>query len=761
MTRIRIAASVLCAILALVEGSSSSHAQSEKPQTGHVVDTQNAPIAGARVLAKDGSVLAVSDLSGQFSLPPGTPAIEVTAPGFSPVTVTIGASVARVITLKPVAEAQTISVTAYMSPVSLLDSPASTRSLTTTELNEAASPVLDDKIRQIPGAELFRRTSSLVANPTSQGISLRGLGSTAASRTLVLSDDIPVLDPYGAWIHWEEFPELSVKSVDVVRGGVSDLYGSSAIGGVINVVPVRPSGNTLDLLGSYGSENTTDDGFLGSLESGKWSGLAAAGLVRTDGYITTAPSERGTVDVSSNVHAENGLVEIDRDFLSTGRAFLRGSVLNEVRSNGTPDQTNATRLWRYATGTDWTASSGGSLVFRIYGDDENYRQSFSIVAANRDSEALNRIGYTPAQELGAAAHWTQPVGARLVLVGGADTHDVRATDFETSYKSDEPTGTLDTSARQRQTGIYGEGMWTPTKWTIAAGGRIDHFSNFDANQWTSPPLAQSTLPNISETVFDPRLGIARRLTNSFSLTASAFRAYRAPTQSELYRTGQVGQELTKPNPNLRSERATGWETGVVWVTRYNTYLRVSYFWTQVNRPITALTVSSTPTLITEVRENLGQIESRGVSLDAETAPVRWLSLIGGYQYVDATVTKFSQQAVTVACGNPDTTLIGCRIPQVAQNMGTLQARFSYPKIGLLSLQGRISGNQYDNDLNTYLLHSYFRLDAYASRNIGKRFEVFATGENLFDRDIEVGRTPTLTLGTPRVGRIGVRIHLGD
>jgi outer membrane receptor protein involved in Fe transport len=753
-------------LLALAGAASTSLAQPKKPgighvTVGHVVDIQSQPIAGARVTAEDGTVLAVTDLAGQFTLPPNTVLIKVTAPGFSSVAVTISGLLPPDITLQPVAETQSVSVTAYLSPVGLLDSPASTRSLTTTQLNEAASPVLDGKIRQIPGAELFRRSSSLVANPTSQGISLRGLGSTAASRTLVLSDDIPVLDPYGAWIHWEEFPELSIKSVDVVRGGVSDLYGSSAIGGVINVVPVRPSGNTLDLLGSYGSENTSDDGFLGSLQSGKWSGLAAAGLVRTDGYILTAPSERGTVDIPSNVHAENGLIELDRDFLSTGRAFLRGSVFNEARSNGTVVQNNATRLWRYSTGADWTASSGGSLVFRLFGDNESYRQSFSVVAANRDLEALNRIGMTPAAELGAAAHWTQPVGATLVVVAGADTHDVRATDFETSYKLNKPSGTLDTSARQRQTGIYAEALWTPAKWTVSAGGRIDHFSNFDANQWTSPPLKLATLPSFSETVFDPRLGISRRLTSNFALSASAFRAYRAPTQNELYRTGQVGSELTRANPNLRSERATGWETGGTWMTRYNTYLRASYFWTQVNRPITALTVSTTPTLITEVRENLGQIESRGVSFDAETAPVKWLSLTGGYQYADATVTRFSQQAVTVACGHPETTLIGCRIPQVARNMGTLQARFSYPRIGVLSLQGRMSGSQYDNDLNTYLLHSYFRLDAYASRAIGRRFEVFATGENLFDRDIEVGRTPTLTLGTPIVGRIGFRIRIGE
>ena len=153
MTRIPRAVSVLCAILALV--GASSRAQTEKPVTGHVVDTQSQPISGARIMAKDGSVLAVTDLAGRFTLPANTTAIEVTAPGFSPATVTINGPIPPEITLQPVAETQSVSVTAYLSPVGLLDSPASTRNLTTTELNESASPVLDDKIRQIPGAELF------------------------------------------------------------------------------------------------------------------------------------------------------------------------------------------------------------------------------------------------------------------------------------------------------------------------------------------------------------------------------------------------------------------------------------------------------------------------------------------------------------------------------------------------------------------------------------------------------------------------------
>jgi outer membrane receptor protein involved in Fe transport len=60
-----------------------------------------------------------------------------------------------------------------------------------------------------------------------------------------------------------------------------------------------------------------------------------------------------------------------------------------------------------------------------------------------------------------------------------------------------------------------------------------------------------------------------------------------------------------------------------------------------------------------------------------------------------------------------------------------------------------------------LLHSYFRLDAYGSHNFGSHLEVFAAGENLFDRSIEVSKTPTTTLATPRVARAGLQVTFGS
>ncbi len=708
--------------------------------TGKVVNAEGAPVAGASVLSVAGKLLATTAADGTFSVPENVTRVEVVAAHSVPVLADLNAeTLARIVVERPL---ETVIVSAYRSPLPTEDSPASTRVLTQQEIRQAAPIALDGKLRLVPGFELFRRSSSLVANPTTEGVSLRGLGSTAASRSLVMFDGIPLNDPYGGWIHWSEIPGPAIRLVEVVRGGASDLYGSSAIGGVINVLPVRPKANSLRLNGSYGSQATTNDSALATLGSGAWAGMFAGSVVATDGYTLIAPEFRGPVDQPSNVHAQNGLAEVDRKLPDNGRVFLRGLALNEARHNGTPLQTNALRLWRYSAGAD-----AGRLTLRLYGSAEHYRQSFSSVAVDRASEKLVKLGHDPSDELGAQANWNQPMRHNLLLLVGADTRDVRATDYAQSFFG---AGKVTSAgSHQRQTGVYGEALYTPANWTLSGSARVDHFSNFDAKQFAQPG-GVTALPTLEETVVDPRLGVVRRLTPWLSLNSSAFRAYRAPTENELYRSFQVGQQVTKANPNLKSERATGWESGVQMnLNRIGSTVRASYFWTQVNRPISALTLSTTPTSELLQRNNLGQIESRGISLDYSIEE-RWWALTGGYQFADATVTKFTQEPG----------LVGNWIPQVARNMATAQLVLRKRQWGLLSLQGRMSGRQFDDDLNQYLLHGYFRLDAYASHDFGQHAQVYAEAENLFDRAIEVGRTPLLTLGTPREARVGLRLNWG-
>jgi outer membrane receptor protein involved in Fe transport len=709
--------------------------------TGVVVDATGNPIPGAQITSGSGDLLATTDAEGKFTLSAGAGTVAIEASHFAPTSVTIaGQTTLRIQLVQPF---ENVTVSAYRSPLSGLDSPASTRVLNAQALRHAASLPLDDKLRTVPGFELFRRSSSLVANPTSQGVSLRGLGSTSASRSLVVFDEVPLNDPYGGWIHWEELPQLDIQSVEIVRGGASDLYGSSAIGGVISIEPVRPKNSTLQFTSSGGSLSTVDGALLGSMTLGKWSGLVTGGAVATDGYILTAPAYRGPIDQPSNVHAQNALVQFDRDLGNSQRLFLRGNALNEGRHNGTPIQNNTTRLWRYDGGADLT-----DLVVRVYGTAEHYRQRFTSVNAARTVETLTSSAEEPSDELGVAGHWHHPVGTNLLLLAGADTHYIRAASYQNLYTG--KGGVNNTAAKQIQTGVYGEVLFTPRNWTFSASARIDHYANYDVNQFVTGTGA-SNPPSFSQTPFNPRLGVTRRLTPSLALSASGFRAFRFPNEDELYAKTQVGQQVTLPNPNLRSERATGWETGLqADLHRFGSSVRASYFFTQVNRPITTLTLSTTATSQTLMRVNLGQIESRGVSLDYSARPARWLSVDGGYQYADATVTKFSQQP----------NLVGNWIPEVAHNMATAQVGFTERRLGLISFQGRVSGHEYDDTANAFYINGYFRLDVYATHEFRHNLSLFGSGENLFDRGIIVGKTPLPTLGTPRVVRFGLRYTFG-
>jgi outer membrane receptor protein involved in Fe transport len=495
--------------------------------------------------------------------------------------------------------------------------------------------------------------------------------------------------------------------------------------------------------------------------------MASGGALGTDGYIQQAPWQRGPVDINSNVHAQNGLLLVEHT-RGPLRLFGRFNGFNEARANGTPFQTNGTRLWRYAAGTDWQTPTQGSLALRVYGSAQHYRQTFSSISnlpnfgdpncSYRCGETPSKFALIPDNELGAAAHWSQPIGAGLLALAGADVRDVRVWDKEQSFGFS--TALTNLSVHQRDSGLYGELLWTHKAWTVGGSARVDWFHNYDGNQrtwngsgWT-PNATQP--PQWNQTVFNPRLGLSRKLGNHWALSASGFRAFRAPTPSELYRSTQVGNQLTKPNGLLQSERATGWEAGLASQWNWGT-LRGSWFDTQINRPISAVTIDPNSSPILLMRENLGQIESRGISLDFGLTPLHWLAVDGGYQYAHATVTR---GIANFGMGLTTIDLVGNWIPEVARNMATLNVRAFKPKIGTISLQNRLSGRQYDDDANANMLHGYYKLDAYGSHDFGSRLEFFAAGENLFDRDIEVAKTPTTTLSMRRVARAGFNVKLG-
>ena len=424
--------------------------------------------------------------------------------------------------------------------------------------------------------------------------------------------------------------------------------------------------------------------------------------------------------------------------------------MNEAHGNGTRIQTNATRLWRYIGGDDWSAGSKASGRARLFGSDEHYRQSFSSINATRTSETLTRLQRVRTQEIGASSDAAFALSP-IALVFGADARDIRATDNETPVSAGAPGGIANTSARQRFLGGFGEALATRHAWSAALSLRLDSVSNLDTQQITQPSsLPQpAILPNRSEFIASPRFGVLRQITSTTAIHASVFRAFRSPTMNELYRTGQVGQETTQANQQLKSERATGWETGASFASRSGSVaLAGTYFWTGINRPVSAVLVSRTATSILNKRKNLGQIISQGAELHLDLRPNNTISAALGYQYAHAVVTRFSAQP----------TLVGNWIAEVPRHSFTAQLRAERTRIGEVTLAARASGRAFDDSANTFVLDRFFNLDLFARHDFGSHWTASIIFDNLLNQRPNVARTPVLTLGSPFLAEAGLAFH---
>jgi outer membrane receptor protein involved in Fe transport len=296
--------------------------------SGTVRDQEGLAVYGARVeLVLAGKNVETTstgrDGSFRFAMLPGTTArIRVTAPGFSDLEIPASSEVLSII-LTPAVVAERVTVTGIDSRLG--DTPQSVVLIARDDVVSDAAPTLDQKLRQIPGFTLFRRSDSRTANPTSQGVSLRGTGGSGASRAAVTTDGFPLNDPFGGWVYWGRIPLESVGEVEVLRGSAGEISGNSTIGGVIAMSTRRPdSGPRFDLDSSLGSQNTAIGSLYTAAAIGRLRASLAAEAFRTDGFIAVAPNERGAVDTRSDVDRASILPTVEYHLPGSGSIFFIG-----------------------------------------------------------------------------------------------------------------------------------------------------------------------------------------------------------------------------------------------------------------------------------------------------------------------------------------------------------------------------------------------------------------------------------------------------
>jgi len=651
-------------------------------------------------------------------------------------------------------------VTASRAPRLRSEVPADVIVLDRADLEQSSSPLLDDVLRKVPDVGTFRRSSSRVADPSSQGLNLRGVGPSAVSRALVLVDGLPLNDPFGGWVYWQSVPGMSIGSVEIVPGGSSVLYGTSALGGVVNVrsrpldvpsVEADVFGDTLPSLGI---------GLRGVQRAGPVAVELTSEFLGSNGYNVVAPEMRGAIDVPAGSTHVSLQGRMEAELSSTTLLGAKLGFFDEDQNGGTQYTNAASQVRSVSVTLALGPRAAPDVEMAGWFRNEVFRQQRARVTNQRSTEQLAGEQRVPADDEGFSVVWHAPRWGMQRFDVGADLHRISGTSYERLFPvpaapqlTERNGGGLQLSA-----GVFVQDTLQLGPVTLVPALRLDHWHNEQGLQETTIGGSTDTqqFPSRMETQLSPRLGALWQIVESLALRASINRAFRAPTLGELYRPFTVGTISTAANPALTAETLVGAEAGLEWAPLRILRARATAFWNELHDPIVNVTLppvepGQPPPFSdgsTRQRQNLGKARVQGVELAVEARPAHGWEIQAGYTLVDSRVLEADQARGT----------IGKRLPQdpVHRIAGTVEARFAPGWTA--RVQGIAALVQYEDDLNTLPLGTQFRLDAYLARAIGPAVEIYTAVENVLDRRDLVGRAGVNTISGPFTVRLGVRLR---
>lgn len=587
---------------------------------------------------------------------------------------------------------------------------ASVTVLTEAVIQASQAVAVADLLAQTPGVS-FTRNGGV---GTSTGVNIRGAES---QHTVVLIDGVKLNDPSSTQggFNFGNLLVGDVERIEVLRGAQSTLWGSQAIGGVVNIVtaePTRPLQASLDA--EAGARGTTyiRAGIGGASERLIW--RLAGSHFNTDGFSAYR------YGVEDDGYKNTGL---------SGRLRykLTDSVSLDLRSV-------------YSSGqNDFDAFNGDSREFGKTRELVTYAGlNFDLL----DGRLRNRIGYATTDTKRAnynPATLVQPMtfdakgqnrrweyqGTFTVTTALNATFGVESERAEMRTRSPSAFNINPAFGRGKAgiDSVYGQLQWTVLGGLTLTGGlRYDDHQTYGDNLLGQVAAAWSL--NQGNTV----------------LRASFGQGFRAPGLYELY--SEYG------NLNLQPEEFDSWEAGVEHRLFGRAVVSTTYFNRSADNEIryNGCSTGTTDPMCSVngasrwgYYRNILKTETQGVELVGRIDLTERLNLSANYTWTDA----------TTASGVND----GKHLTRRPEHMGNLAATYNWP-VGLnTGVAVRYVGETFNNDANTVVVGDYTVVDLRASYPIDDNLEVYGRVENAFDEKYET----VLNYGTPGRGVfIGVR-----
>lgn len=643
----------------------------------------------------------------------------------------------------------------------------STQEINQDELEQVPSQSFDDALRHLsPGFSLFRRSSSFAAHPTTQGVSLRGVGPSGASRTLVLLDGLPMNDPFGGWVQWQRLPRNSVEHVRVQENWGSHHFAALGLHSVVELKTTAAFPDSQELSVLAGSQDTARvNVFASGTQTPRWRYALGGEYMRSDGYPIVAVEDRGAIDIAAASNHRLSYGKLQYDLSNDAHTQLLWNIFNEHRGNGTPLTRNNSRAASVALAAQRSYGIG-EIRGSIHSSSSGFASTFSSQDPSRQSESPASEQYdVPAQELGIDADWSMQINADTAIEIGADalwregeTRE-RFRFTENVFQRDRRAG-----ADQVVAGLYG--LYRRQLGAL----RFDGFLRADAWQHSDLFRRETSLTtgqiekdqSESGAVFlnlNPRLQLSLALDEQSTLRTAITRGYRVPTINELVRPFRVRNDITEANNDLQEEKVLGYD--LEYQKLADSYeLSLIAFGNLIEDAILNVTQGRGPGNIQPCgfvpdgglcrqRNNLPQAWSAGIETNLSYRIAPPLKLGAAYLL---TLSEISDAGQTEE-------LDGKELAQLPRHQGTLHAELSAEEMEL-AVFARFVGAQYEDDLNSAKLDEFITLDVVFRYTIASELEFFATAENVLGGHYDVAETAggVTTIGPPLMLFVGLRLR---
>jgi vitamin B12 transporter len=630
-------------------------------------------------------------------------------------------------------------------------------------LTSSASGRLEDVLRDVAGLQQFRRSDARSANPTSQGITLRGLGGNAASRALLILDGVPQADPFGGWVAFPVYAPERLGRVRVTRGGGSGVFGPGALAGTVELSSGGPG--QLPGLGAhiaYGSRESFEADALASALLGGGFATLSASYDRGDGFIPIIAGQRGAIDRPANYEQASVSARAAVPIAPTTELQANLLAFSDRRERGTPFTDNS------SDGADASIRLVGrgrwGFSALAYLQTRSFQSSFTSIGTGRATASQTLDQYnTPATGLGTRVEIAPAIGSGFDLRIGSDWRRTSGRTQELfTFVNGRPTRQRLAGGVTSTIGAFADLSWTAGDLTLSAGGRLDRWSirnGFldERTLATGAVLTDSRFADRSGWEPTGRAGLAWQAKDALTVRAAAYAGWRLPTLNELYRPFRVGADATAANAALSPERLHGAEIGAEFRPAPAARFAVTAFYNRLDEAIANVTVARGPGNFPgvgfvsaagfyRVRQNLDAVRVRGVELDGSAELGDW-SLAASYAFTNARVRGYGLAAP----------LDGLRPAQTPKHTGSATLGWSRERLRVSATLRYVSG-QFEDDQNSRRLADALTLDGFVQLPLTDRISLEARAENVTDTRVEaaISADGVIERATPRTLWLGVR-----